>query len=268
MAARTRRAPPRAPVQDDDERVYGLRAALAAIEQRPDDVLRFAYSGEHAPVLAELVAWAAEHDIPTRELDDDALAEFSGSNHHEGLCVATRPRAWATPKELGAFLLAGPRCAVALDRVRNPYNVGAILRTCAFFGLEAVLFGPMAPEPSLAPNAVRVAEGGAEHLLLARTMDLGESLGRLRRSGIAVLGADGESSTSALGYTFPERAVLVLGNEREGLSPHVRAQCDAVLAIPGSGAVESLNVSVAASVLVAELVRPRLLAPARRVFSR
>ena len=106
-------------------------------------------------------------------------------------------------------------------------------------------------------DAVRVAEGGVEHLVLSRTTDLADSLKRLRERGVRVLGADMAGAKSSFGFCFDRPCVLVLGNEREGLSDRVLAQCDATVAIPGTGAVESLNVAIAASILVAELSRGR-----------
>ncbi|MGH7439024.1 MAG: TrmH family RNA methyltransferase, partial [Polyangiaceae bacterium] len=144
---------------------------------------------------------------------------------------------------------------LALDRVRNPYNVGAILRSAAFFGLDGVILGAPAPHSGLAATAVRVAEGGAEEVALARATDLADTLSRLRARGVRIVGADGHATTDALTYRYEPPAVLVLGNEREGLADRVRAQCDVLVAVRGRGRVESLNVGVAAGVLVAQLVR-------------
>jgi TrmH RNA methyltransferase len=202
-----------------------------------------------------LVRWAHAHDVPCGELSDGELARIAAAAEHEGLCVLAKDRRWATAQELGDVLARGAGTAVALDRVRNPYNIGAILRSAAFFGLDAALLGTPAPHPGLPPTAVRVAEGGAEHLALARTTDLADTLARLRAKKIRIVGADGQAERSAIGFPFGRPTVLVLGNEREGLGERVRAQCDAIVAIPGSGAVESLNVAVAAGVLIAEISR-------------
>jgi RNA methyltransferase, TrmH family len=102
---------------------------------------------------------------------------------------------------------------------------------------------------------VRVAEGGIEHLKLARTTDLATTLARLRARGVVAIGADGGATTPALGFVFARPAILVMGNEREGLGDRVRAECDALVAIPRGGAVESLNVAVAAGILIAEMMR-------------
>ncbi|MSP26139.1 MAG: RNA methyltransferase [Myxococcales bacterium] len=237
------------------EIVYGLRAGLATLARRPAAIVRAACSVDVAnQVHAEFTALAGR-GIPCDVLADEELERISGSNHHEGVVIAARPRTWLTPKELSALLLANNGVAVALDRVRNAYNVGAILRSAAFFGVDAVLLAGMATGPDLARNAVRVAEGGVEHLALSRSSDLGETLARMRASGVHVVGADSVAPTSALDFHFQRPTILVLGHEREGLSDRVRASCDAVVSIPGAGRVDSLNVGVAAGVLLAALVR-------------
>ena len=247
----------------DEEIVLGLRATLALWEARPADIRRVAYIGEVEREIGQLLDWCVDKKIPHKELSASELSRFADSQLHEGVACSTKPRVWATPKDLGDLLVANKGCAIAFDRVRNPYNVGAILRTAAFYGVEAAFFGPMAPLPALAPTAIRVAEGGTERLLLTRTTDLGGSLKKLRGRGITVVGADGRGATNAFDFRFPKPIIIVMGNEREGLSEHVRSACDAIVAIPGSGVIESLNVSIAASILMTEAVRGRYRAAAR-----
>lgn len=248
--------PPRH-IDGEIETTYGLRAGLAIAVARPDDVVRIAYSREVEREIAPLLRLAERRSLRRSVMSDAELARISGSTHHEGLVVAARPRGWLPAAKLGDVLADRRGTAIALDRVRNPYNVGAILRSAAFFGVDAAILGAPAPHPALAPDAIRVAEGGVEHLLLSRTTDLADTLSRLRARGAHVYGADGAARESAIGFAFERPAILVVGHEREGMSPRVRAQCDRVLAIPGSGNVESLNVAVATGVLLAELVRRR-----------
>jgi len=236
------------------EVVHGLRAGLAVFARRRDQIVRVAHTRAVQRDLAEVTRWAVAHDVPCLEMSERELDRFTESTQNEGLCVVTRPRRWLTTSEL-ADALAGAGLAVALDRVRNPYNVGAVMRTAAFFGLDAALLGAPAPHPGLAPTAVRVAEGGVEHLKLARTTDLAATLARLRAGGVHAIGSDSGAPARPVGFTFARPAVLVVGNEREGLDRRVRAECDALVAIPGSGAIESLNVAVAAAILLSEMVR-------------
>jgi TrmH RNA methyltransferase len=243
---------------DDLEAIYGLRAALAVFATRRDDIVRVAYSAETRQSAADLVRWASQRGLPCREMDDRDLARIAESDHHEGLCLVTRARRWLAPTELADHLVRANGAAIALDRVRNPYNIGAILRSAAFFGIDAALLGAPAPHPALAPAAIRVAEGGVEHLALARTTDLVATLEQLRKRGVHIVGAESDANANAIGYVFARPLVLVLGNEREGISSRVRAACESVVAIPGAATVDSLNVSIAASLMMSEVMRESL----------
>jgi TrmH RNA methyltransferase len=257
---RTRRAEPTGPrraAPAGGEPIYGLRAALAVCTVRPADVVAVTWAPdvEHevAPIVAPLrLRGVRTNVVPARELE-----RIARSPQHEGIVVEAKERTWYSAKDLAERILARKGVVVALDRVRNSYNVGAILRGAAFFGLDAALLGAPAPHPGLDANAVRVAEGGAEHLALARTTDLADTLARVRARGIAVVGADGEGTLDARGVDFEGPLVIVMGNEREGMLPRVRTECDRIVAIRGSGNVESLNVAVAAGVLFSRVRRPR-----------
>ncbi|MEP0549033.1 MAG: RNA methyltransferase [Rhodothermales bacterium] len=143
---------------------------------------------------------------------------------------------------------------VALDGVQDPGNVGAILRTAAWFGADAVLAGPGTADP-FGPKAVRAAMGGLWDLRIAATDDLAGALDRLRASGHPLFGADLDGEPASA-WSPPHAAVLVLGSEAHGLSGDVRARLDGRVRIGAPHAdadrpgVESLNVSVAAGVLL------------------
>lgn len=248
--------PPQQAARGDVERIHGFRAGLAVLATRPADVLRVACVDEVVDEVEQTLGAHAD-EVQIGVLSERDIEKLAHSNQHEGLVLEARARHWANPQELGELLTNEQGVAIALDRVRNSYNIGAVLRTAAFFGIDAVLLGAPAPHPGLDPNAVRVAEGGVEHVMMARTTDLADTLSRLRARGVKVFGADGHADADALGYDFGRPAILVMGNEREGLGPRVRAQCDAIVAVRGTGAIESLNVGVAAGVLIAQLASRR-----------
>lgn len=245
------------PAPEGSEVLYGLRCGLAVFERRRQDIRRIGYDAALRGELPELLRWAAGAGVPCREESERELAGRAESNQHEGLVLDVVPRRWLPAKELAARLEREPGVVVALDRVRNPQNIGAVLRSAAFFGARALVLGAPAPHPGLSAFAQRVAEGGAEHLELCRTTDLADTLGRLKARGVHVIGADAHASTELEGLNVAGARVLVLGHEREGLGPRIKAQCTSLVAIRGSGAVESLNVAVAAGVLLAALSRPR-----------
>lgn len=245
------------PTSEDTEVLYGLRSGLAVFERRKKDIRRIGFESGVRSELGELLRWASGAGVPCREESERQLAQRAESNQHEGLVLEVTQRRWLPPKELVSWLRDNPGLCVALDRVRNPQNIGAILRSAAFFGASAAILGAPAPHPGLPPFALRVAEGGAEHLLFSRTTDLADTLGRLKAAGVYVIGADAHGRVDPRAIAAQASSVLVLGNEREGLSPRIKAQCNALVGIGGSGALESLNVAVAAGVLLSDLFRQR-----------
>lgn len=277
----------------ESEYVFGVRAALAVFAMRAEDIVEVAFCPEVRDVAASLLDWCEREGCVVHEMSERELAESVHSDHHEGLCLMTKPRRWTAAAELARILRgqvgvdttasrasmvrrsaeaskmppsgaparlpkAGAGLAVAFDRVRNPYNVGAILRTAAFLEFDAAILGAPAPHPALAEDAVRVAEGGAECLALSRTTDLAVTLRKLREQGVTIYCGESDVETNAIGHAFKRPAVLVVGHEREGVSERVRAECDVAVRIPGGGVVGSLNVSVAASMLMLEMTRTSL----------
>ena len=252
----------------DEQSVYGVKAALALIERRPGDVLRLHYRADRRAQLKGVLAWAASRKLPYRELDEESLKKVAGGSHHEGLVVIAKPLRYgsfaaeaaeaAGDRETAAERAPrGPQPLwVAVDGVENPHNLGAILRSCAFFGAEGVLVGGAAPGDKVNQAAIRIAEGGAEYVRLAGEEKLAERLTALGQQGWAVLGL--ETDGSPLPQQRPGRPVLlVLGHEHEGLRPEIRRACSTVHRIAGSGTLASLNVSVAAGVALALLLQPK-----------
>ena len=236
-----------------EQTLYGLRACLAAAQHRPDDLLRAFHTADRRSEIGPLLSSLAQRRRPYREVDDAELRRVAGTPHHEGIALVCAPLCYADEPALPP---PGPDTLwLALDGVTNPHNQGAILRSAAWFGVGAVLQGGVAPGP-LNAAAIRVAQGGAEVVRSVACPELAGTLARLRARGVQVLGADQRAERSAFDpRTFQGPVCLVMGNEARGLSPAVRRACTATVGIPGSGAVESLNVAVAAGVLMASARR-------------
>jgi TrmH RNA methyltransferase len=220
---------------------------------RPRDVLNIAHGKTSRSELGELLREAARLRIAYRELPQEDLDALAETVHNEGVCLQVRRLPEAT---LAVLVRAIERegLILALDRVENPHNVGALLRSAAFFGARGMLVsGPR--KRALTPSSVRVAEGGAEHVPVCAVPSLAPALAELRRAGAAIVGADAHRGEPATQFRFPARVVLVLGSERHGLSPDLEAVCTDLVHIHGTDAVESLNVSVAAGILLALATR-------------
>ena len=249
-------APRRENSNRQELRYYGLNAVQAVFAQRPEAIRKLYLAESRIPQMQPLLAWCVQNRIGYRVVEEADLGKLAASSHHEGV-VADVLR--VEPQGLSAWLEslpAGPALALWLDGVGNPHNFGAILRSAAHFGVAAIL---QSQDSTLAVSgaAARVAEGGAECVPLVRMADREAALAQLRGAGFQ-LGATIVSGGEDLFATpLPQRLVYVMGAEGEGMDPQLAAACDLRLSIPGSGAVESLNVAAATAVFLAEWQRDR-----------
>jgi len=237
--------------------LYGWNACMSAFKKRPESLLRLFYSRTRGSQLKELKAWCAEKKLPFRQLDQESLNKVASGTHHEGVIMVVRPRPCDSVHRLirGNFPEKG--LVVALDGIDNPHNQGAILRSCAYFSIQGLVLPKSGTVTGITSSAARMAEGGWESVPVYRNTDLSSTLRDFRQKGWYVVGADPDAkeSLSSVKITFP--VVLVLGNEQEGLSDPVKRRCDTLVNIPGKGEIQSLNVSVAGGIMLAELDRRR-----------
>jgi len=245
-------ATPRAPTSARDEsRLYGVNAIRAVFARRPQAIRKLYLADHRIPELQSLLAWCVTNRIGYRVVEDADLGKLASSSHHEGV-VADVLR--EEPAELGqwlAGLAGGPALAIWLDGVGNPHNFGAILRSCAHFGVAGVLL-PQDSTLALSGAAARVAEGGAESVPLVRMPSQEQALTVLREAGFELAATVVRGGADLFATRLPERMVLVLGAEAEGMDPELARGCELRLSIPGSGAVDSLNVAAATAVLLAQ----------------
>lgn len=246
------RSAPYAAVQRREElRVFGLNASLAAFAARPQDLRKAWLSEARIPLLRELMAWCVKHRLGYRVVADEDLAKLTGSQHHEGVCLQMRrPPELALEEFLASLPANEAACLLWLDGVGNPHNFGAVLRSAAHFGIAAVLL-PHDSELALSGAACRVAEGGAEAVPLVRLEAQEQAVEALQRAGFSLAATLPRGGDSLFEAELPPRTVFVLGAEREGMQQSLIERCRQRLSIPGSGRVESLNISSAVAVLLA-----------------
>lgn len=186
------------------------------------------------------------------------MDRITQSSHHEGICLLVKPPLHTTLEPLCMKLAAqtGPVCVLLLEGVTNPHNLGAILRVAAHFGAAAVVQGGEPDSlPRLSAAVCRTAEGAAEYMPLLQVGDARAAVDRLRRCALEVVATSSHASVSVYGRGMPARCLLLMGSEADGLSRELAEAADAVVAIPGTGWVESLNVACATAVLMAEFRR-------------
>lgn len=242
-------APAKKPALPNTERVVGLSAVRAVIEQRPKDAISLAHSPDVRKELRDSLQLLAKLRVAYREVPREELDRMADSVHHEGVCLLARAREAVTTQDI-VKQLDKNGFWLALDRVDNPHNVGAILRSAAFFGARGLVVASR-EDKSLTSAMVRIAEGGAERVPVLFTNNLPGVLDACAAQGVAIVGADGGAKLSLGDLAWPDRCVIVLGSERSGMTDAVRKRLSREVRIEGTGHVESLNVSVAAGIFMA-----------------
>ncbi len=241
--------------EDDEIRVSGPRAVEALYRRDPDAIRRLYLDREQAVIAGVLCRHLAALRRPYAIKEADELAKIAGTLHHGGIVAVTGLRTPRVPGPAEIATWAERRLPVlVLDGVSNPHNLGALVRSAAFLGIETVVLSDRPEQALPSPAAYRVAEGGMESVELWRPPSLAPFLVELgRRHRLVAASPRGKALT---GFQRDQRPVaLVLGNEEHGLSPAVARVVPELVAIPGTDRVESLNVSVAAGILMYELLR-------------
>jgi 23S rRNA (guanosine2251-2'-O)-methyltransferase len=252
-------ADPSLALGDDEELVAGRRPVEEAFVARRE-AIKLLVVPQRRMALEKLVLHATSLRIPVVEVEGGTLTAIAGFDGHQGIALVVAPRRWAAPDDLLAHALAAGRAplVLVLDSLEDPQNVGTLLRTAEASGVDGAVF-PTRNQAPLTPAAVKASAGAVEHLLLAPVDDLPGALADLHARGLRIVGADGEAQLTAREADLRGPIAIVVGSEGKGLGPAVRRRCDLLIRIPMHGKIESLNASVAGSILLYEAAAQRRL---------
>lgn len=245
-------------MKNDEVIICGLAAVRARFARDPGSIRRLFFDEPTARRIGVMCRTLAAGRKVYRCVPPDELVAISGTVHHGGIVAVVPAPMMRAPLASDLQRWAEAREPVlVLDRIGNAHNLGAIVRTAAFLGIPHLVLAGDAAAAQPNDAAHRVAEGGFEHVALWRSADLPGLIGQLRGAGGEVIGAatrGGAPRPSTRPLVRALRAV-VLGNEEHGLSAATSAACSRCVTLPGSGRVESLNVSVAAALMIWEYLR-------------
>jgi 23S rRNA (guanosine2251-2'-O)-methyltransferase len=243
------------------EYVYGIHAVAALQAQRPGSIKKLLLArGAKNAQLDGLIEKAVAAGIALQVLPRAELDAIIPEARHQGIIAVVRGASCErSEKTLPEFLaaLSEPPLLLVLDGVQDPHNLGACLRTADAAGVHALIM-PRDRAAGITPVVHKVACGAVESVPIFTVTNLARTLRALRDAGIWIYGASGDADEALFSTDLCGPVALVLGSEGKGLRRLTREYCDHLLAIPMAGQVESLNVSVAAGVLLFEARRQRL----------
>jgi 23S rRNA (guanosine2251-2'-O)-methyltransferase len=212
----------------------------------------------HDDRVASLVAECRQSGVRVRQEPREQLTQIAGTTAHQGVVAVVRAQEILTIEDLFEPLPASrdARLLLALDGVEDPQNLGALLRVADGAGVDGIILTERRSAP-LSPVAVKASAGAAEHLRIARVVNMVRALEDLKRHNLWIIGLDERGTAEYDQFDMTGNCVLVLGREGDGLHDLVRRTCDHLLRIPMAGGVSSLNVSAAGAVVLYEAFRQR-----------
>ena len=226
--------------------VSGRNTVLEAL-QNPNTVQRlYLAKDSKAKGANEAVALARDGRIPFDFVPQAKLNELAGTREHQGIVAKISPIAY-TPLDVCLAACPPQATLIALDQIQHPKNFGMIVRTAAAAGASGVLV-PARGGALLSAEVLRASAGTLFRVPIVKCPNLGQALRHAQDAGFWVYGLASDAPETVFDARWPDRSVLVIGNETSGLRPGVRKACDALVGIPIAAGVESLNAAVAAGI--------------------
>jgi 23S rRNA (guanosine2251-2'-O)-methyltransferase len=243
------------------DRLTGIHAVREALEAGHALDRIVIARGRQDTRVEEIVQLARERNIPLRFEDRTQIDRLAGSKDHQGVVAVAAARAAATLEDILAAANAGAGqgqkgLIVLLDGVEDPHNLGAIIRTALASGAHGVVI-PERRSAGLTDTVARASAGALAHLPVAKVTNLAQTMEELKEAGYWLIGLDEDADKSYTEADYRSPVGIILGGEGKGLHDLTRKRCDFVVSLPTIGPVKSLNVSVAAGVVLFEALRQR-----------
>lgn len=243
----------------EPELLYGINPVSEALKagRRHIKTLYLA-SGRRDRRVDAIEELAEKAKIAVQRVDGETLEKLTGTRQHQGAALDAGALPGVHPSELLSAAEKGGEAPflVLLDSVEDPRNLGAIVRTALCAGAHGVIL-PKDRSAQLSPLVSKASAGALEHLPVAVVTNLAKTMDELKADGLWIAGLDAGGDSSLFGGDFTGPLGIVVGSEGKGLRPLVKKGCDFIVSIPLKGAVDSLNASVAASLVMYEVVRQR-----------
>ncbi len=237
--------------------IPGRNAVIEALRaSRPINKLLVAKSASFEGPLRRLIFLARERYIPVQQVEQTYLDKMFPGVAHQGVVALASAKEYVTIEHILAEAKEKPPLLLFLDEITDPRNFGAIVRTAVAAGVHGVII-PRHRTAPVTPAVAKAAAGALEHALIARVANLTQTIMYVQQHGIWVVGADTAAKDIFWDATLTVPLALVIGGESKGLGRLVRQKCDLLVRLPMTEKASSLNVSVAAALLIYEVLRQR-----------
>jgi len=237
--------------------IYGINSVTEALKARGRAFEWIGMAKERHDIrLQRLIEDCRRLSVPVRFLERMELDRMAGNNAHQGVVAVTSAKQYNDLDDVIAAKRAEYSLVVVLDGVEDPHNLGAILRTADAAGANGIVI-PERRSASVTGTVTKVSAGASEHMPIAKVTNIARTIEELKEQNVWTVGLDERAKQTYDALDYNMDCALVLGGEGKGLHDLVKKKCDFLVSIPMLGKVPSLNVSVAAAVVLFEIVRQR-----------
>jgi len=237
--------------------IYGINAVTESLKARGRSFEWVGVAKErHDLRLQRVVDECRRQGVAVRFVPRPELDRMAGNNAHQGVVAVTSGKQYNDLDDVVAAKRGQFSLIVVLDGVEDPHNLGAILRTADAAGADGVVI-PERRAAGVTPTVTKASAGASEHLPIAKVTNIGRTLEELKSRNLWIVGLDERAPQNYDSLDYKMDCAIVLGAEGKGVHELVRKKCDFLISIPMLGKVPSLNVSVAAGIMLYEIVRQR-----------
>ena len=234
--------------------IYGINPLLERIRQGGQGISEIIVAiGRKGREVDNILSWASVKGIPVAFKDKASLDYISGGSAHQGMAAVCAAYAYVSIDELIANSTKA-NLVLMLDGITDPQNLGALIRTAHCLGVKGVII-PENRAAAVTATVIKASAGAANWLPVAREVNLTRAIDYLKERGFWIYGADADQGTDVTQFADTGPVCLIMGSEGRGIRPLVRKKCDFLLSIPMAGKLASLNVSVAAGIILYEIAR-------------
>ncbi|NLV22604.1 MAG: 23S rRNA (guanosine(2251)-2'-O)-methyltransferase RlmB [Syntrophomonadaceae bacterium] len=240
------------------EKLAGVNSIMEALNGRRKIHKIFVQEGRGGKRIEELLKLAEKRGVYWQYVDRQRLDQMYTQANHQGIIAQVDSFAYSSIEEImeKAALSGREAFILILDGIEDPQNMGSIMRTAECAGVHGIII-PRHNNSEITPAVVRASAGAVEHMLVARETNLVNTIKTLKKNGLWIVAADMDGEQDYFRCRIPTPTALVVGGEGQGIRRLVKENCDMVLRIPMIGSIQSLNASVAAGLIIYEVLRQR-----------
>jgi len=238
--------------------IFGRNPVVEALQNDQPIEKIYIHHNAHGEKISHIYKLARTGKIPIAKIDSRKIGKIAGDVNHQGVIALISPIQTAPIEDLMENVSKEEKqpCIVLLDRINDPHNMGAIIRSAEVFGASGIIY-PTRENVPLTETVIKASAGAAFHIPICKSGNLVTTIQELKRNNFWIYGSAIDADTELWKTDFNRNCVIIIGSEEKGIRPLIRKQCDVLFKIPQKGKTESLNASVAAGVILSEILRQR-----------